>query len=81
MTMPDRKPHPIATRLARSRFIKSRFIKSQSGQSMTEYLVAMLVVMFMIGVSFTGQPSVIDMFLGAVKTGFENLSSFISLPL
>lgn len=60
---------------------KSRPIKHQSGQSMTEYLVAMLVVMFMVGVSFTGQPSVIDQFLDAVRTAFDNLSSFISLPL
>jgi hypothetical protein len=48
---------------------------------MTEYLVAMLVVMMMIGISFTGETSVIDQFLGAVKAAFDNLSSFISLPL
>ncbi len=55
--------------------------KLQSGQSMTEYLVAMLVVMFMIGISFTGKTSIIDMFLNSVKAAFDNLSSFISLPL
>ena len=55
--------------------------KSQSGQSMTEYLVVMLVVMFMIGISFTGETSIIDMFLNSVKAAFDNLSSFISLPL
>jgi hypothetical protein len=54
---------------------------TQSGQSMTEYLVAMLVVMMMIGISFTGEASVIDLFLDAVKTAFDKLSSFISLPL
>lgn len=48
---------------------------------MTEYLVAMLVVMMMIGISFTGETSVIDLFLAAVKAAFDNLSSFISLPL
>lgn len=53
----------------------------QGGQSMTEYLVAMLVVMMMIGISFTGKTSVIDQFLGAVRAAFDNLSSFISLPL
>lgn len=53
----------------------------QRGQSMTEYLVAMLVVMMMIGVSFTGEASVIDLFLDSVQTAFNNLSSFISLPL
>jgi hypothetical protein len=55
--------------------------KQQSGQSMTEYLVALLVVMFMVGVSFTGEASVIDLFLNSIKTAFNNLSSFISLPL
>ncbi|MDP2111358.1 MAG: hypothetical protein U0932_15275 [Thiobacillus sp.] len=48
---------------------------------MTEYLVAMLVVMMMIGVSFSGESSVIDLFLAAVKTAFDKQSSFISLPL
>ena len=48
---------------------------------MTEYLVAMLVVMMMIGVSFSSESSVIDLFLGAVKTAFDKQSSFISLPL
>jgi len=48
---------------------------------MTEYLVAMLVVMLMVGVSFTGEESVIDLFLAAVKTAFDRLSSFLSLPL
>ena len=54
---------------------------AQSGQSMTEYLVAMLVVMMMIGVSFSGESSVIDLFLAAVKTAFDRQSGFISLPL
>ena len=31
----------------------------QRGQSMTEYLVALLVVMMMVGVSFSGEASVI----------------------
>ena len=53
----------------------------QRGQAMTEYLVAMLVVMMMIGISFTGEVSVIDLFLNAVQTAFDNLSSFLSLPL
>lgn len=53
----------------------------QLGQSMTEYLVAMLVVMMMVGISFAGEASVIDLFLDSVKTTFDKLSSFISLPL
>jgi hypothetical protein len=62
--------------------MRGRGMKSlQLGQSMTEYLVALLVVMFMVGVSFTGETSVIDLFLNSVKTAFNNLSSFISLPL
>ena len=59
----------------------SRLRFSQHGQSMTEYLVALLVVMMMIGISFTGEASVIELFLDSVKTAFNNLSSFISLPL
>ncbi len=54
--------------------------RRQSGQAMTEYLVAMLVVMMMVGVSFSGQASVIDLFLNSVKTAFNNLSGFLSLP-
>ena len=54
---------------------------SQRGQSMTEYLVAMLVVMMMIGVSFMGQSSVIDLFLDSIKLAFANLSGFLSIPL
>jgi len=53
----------------------------QLGQSMTEYLVAILVVMMMVGVSFAGDVSVIDLFLNAVRTAFDNLSGFLSLPL
>ena len=53
----------------------------QRGQAMTEYLVAMLVVMMMIGISFTGEVSVIDLFLNSVQAAFDNLSSFLSLPL
>lgn len=54
---------------------------NQQGQAMTEYLVGMLVVMMMVGVSLSGEVSVIDLFLNAVKTAFDNLSSFLSLPL
>ena len=60
-----------------NRALKNR----QTGQAMTEYLVAMLVVMMMIGISFSGEISVIDLFLNSVQTAFDNLSSFLSLPL
>lgn len=53
----------------------------QLGQSMAEYLVAMLVVMMMIGISFTGEASIIGLFLDSIKTAFNNLSSFLSLSL
>lgn len=52
----------------------------QTGQSMTEYIVAMLVVMMMVGVSFAGDVSVIDLFLDSIRTAFNNLSSFLSIP-
>ncbi|MGV8992220.1 MAG: hypothetical protein ACOH1Q_12545 [Thiobacillus sp.] len=48
---------------------------------MTEYLVAMLVVMMMVGVSFAGDVSVIDVFLNSVHSAFDNLSGFLSIPL
>lgn len=48
---------------------------------MTEYLVAMLVVMMMVGISFAGDASVIDLFLSSIRTAFDNLSSFLSIPL
>lgn len=48
---------------------------------MTEYLVAMLVVMMMVGISFAGDVSVIDLFLSSIRTAFDNLSSFLSIPL
>jgi len=53
----------------------------QTGQSMTEYLVALLVVMMMVGISFAGDASVIDLFLNSIKAAFDNLSSFLSIPL
>lgn len=79
--MPDHKPRSIKSRRIKPRSIKSRSIKSQHGQSMTEYLVALLVVMMMVGISFAAETSVIGLFLDAVKTAFDNLSSFLSLPL
>ena len=51
------------------------------GQALTEYLVALLVLAMLIGVGFGGEGSVIDTLLDAVRTAFERLSGFISLPL
>lgn len=61
--------------------MKSTVKTRQIGQSMTEYLVAMLVVMMMVGISFAGDASVIDLFLSSIRTAFDNLSSFLSIPL
>lgn len=55
-------------------------IKKQYGQSATEYIVALIVVMVMLGVGVVGEESVIDIFLEAVEEGFDKFSSFISLP-
>ncbi len=54
---------------------------AQRGQSMTEYLVALLVVMMVVGIAFAGEASAIDRFLSAVRTAFDRLSGFLSLPL
>lgn len=51
------------------------------GQALAEYLVALLVLAFLIGFGFGGEDSVIDTLLSAVRTAFERQSGFISLPL
>jgi hypothetical protein len=61
--------------------MKNRNVHQQSGQAMTEYLVAMLVVMMIVSIQFSGQSSVIDLFLSSVKTAFNGLSGFLSIPL
>ena len=52
----------------------------QHGQSATEYLVVLIVVMAIVGIEFSEKGSVITIFLDAVKEGFEKFSSFLSLP-
>lgn len=53
----------------------------QQGQSMTEYLVVLILVGMLLGISFsTHQPSVIEYFLTSVKTGFEKFGGFLTLP-
>lgn len=54
--------------------------KKQHGQSATEYLVVLIVVMVILGVGFADEGSVISIFLDAVREGFERFSSFLSLP-
>lgn len=56
-------------------------IKRQLGQSTTEYLVILIVIMVMFGVGVAGNTSVISEFTDAIETAFERFSSFISLPI
>jgi len=51
------------------------------GQALTEYLVALLVLTFLIGFGFGGEDSAIDTLLTAVRAAFDRQSGFISLPL
>jgi len=51
------------------------------GQALTEYLVALLVLVMLFGMSSTGEGAVIDTLLTAVRTAFERQSAFMSLPL
>lgn len=56
------------------------YMKKQRGQSSTEYIVALVVVMVMLGFGVAGEGSVITTFLNAVNEGFDKFSSFLSLP-
>ncbi len=58
-----------------------RLRATASGQAMTEYLVALLVLMMLVGVSFAGEASIVDTFLNAIRTAFNRQSAFMSLPL
>ena len=51
------------------------------GQALAEYLVALLVLMMLVGIAFTGEESVVDTLLAAVRTAFDRQSAFMSLPL
>lgn len=55
--------------------------RRQLGQSITEYLVILIVVMVMFGVGVAGHSSITTEFTDAIKTAFERFSSFISLPI
>lgn len=55
-------------------------MKKQDGQSATEYIVALIVVMVILGFGVAGEESVISIFLAAVQEGFDRFSSFLSLP-
>ena len=51
------------------------------GQALAEFLVALLVLMMLVGIAFTGEESVVDTLLAAVRTAFDRQSAFMSLPL
>ena len=51
------------------------------GQSMTEYLVALSVVVAMLVGAAAGDPSVLQLFLDAVRTGWGRLLAAIALPV
>lgn len=55
-------------------------MKKQRGQSSTEYIVALVVVMVILGFGVAGEESVITIFLDSVNEGFDKFSSFLSLP-
>ena len=59
----------------------SHIIIPERGQALTEYLVALLVLVMLFGMSSTGEGAVIDTLLTAVRTAFERQSAFMSLPL
>lgn len=59
----------------------SRRLDRAHGQALTEYLVALLVLMTLVGFAAAGDDSVIDTLLAAVRTAFDRQSAFISLPL
>lgn len=57
------------------------FSAAAPGQALTEYLVALLVLMMLVGVAFSGDESAVDTLLAAVRTAFDRQSAFMSLPL
>lgn len=61
--------------------MKRSFAIAGRGQALTEYLVALLVLMMLVGIAFTGEESVVDTLLAAVRRAFDRQSAFMSLPL
>lgn len=52
----------------------------QTGQSLTEYLTALVIVAVLLGFG-SQEGSIVHLFLNEVRNGFEGFSGFISLPL
>jgi hypothetical protein len=51
------------------------------GQSMTEYLVALAVMVAVIGLGTAGDPSMLQFFLDSMRTGWARLLSALALPV
>lgn len=59
-----------------------RMLPSRSrGQSMVEYLVASAIAVAILAFPIDGHPSVVAMFLAAVRTAFARFLGAISLPM
>lgn len=54
---------------------------SLRGQSMTEYLVALAVLAAVLVGAGAGDPSVLQLFLDSVRTGWARLLSALALPV
>ncbi len=52
-----------------------------AGQAMTEYLIGLAIVTAIVAVPFGGHPSVIVMFLEAVRTAYNRFFVALGLPL
>ena len=51
------------------------------GQSMTEYLVALAVLVAILASANAGDPSALQLFLDSVRTGWTRLLSALALPV
>jgi hypothetical protein len=67
-----------ARRHARLRFDRHVSLR---GQSMTEYLVALAVLAAVLAGANVGDPSVLQLFLDSVGTGWARLLSALALPV
>ncbi len=56
-------------------------LASQRGQSMTEYLVALAVLAAVLAGAGLGDPSVLQLFLDSVRTGWARLLTALALPV
>jgi len=55
-------------------------LRTMRGQAMTEYIVVILVGVIVLILVTSGQPSVVEQMVIALKTFWKNFSYIISLP-